>query len=64
MWQLGCIFYWAPQAATDVLSSGHMWSFGRTLVDFFDELVDLPGWPGRLGGVQVPRDLVIDLDRI
>jgi hypothetical protein len=64
MWQLGCTFYWTSRAATDVLASGHMWSFGRTLDDFFDDLVQLPAWAWAMSGVQVPRDLVIDLDRV
>ncbi|GAA0454962.1 hypothetical protein Aca07nite_68640 [Actinoplanes capillaceus] len=64
MWQVGCTFYWAPQAATDILASGHLWSFGRALDDFFDELGDLPGWAWALGGGQAPSELVIALDRI
>ncbi|GGN82153.1 hypothetical protein GCM10010112_59340 [Actinoplanes lobatus] len=63
MWQLGCAFYWAPQAATDVLESGHMWPLGRALDEFFDKLVSLPGWAWALGDVQVPHGLVITLDR-
>jgi hypothetical protein len=64
MWQLSCTFYWAASAATDHLASGHMWSFGRTLDEFFDEAIALPGWAWALGGVQAPSDLVIALDRI
>ena len=64
MWQLSCTFYWAAGAATDLIGSGHMWSFGRTLDEFFDEAIVLPGWAWALGGVQAPGDLVIALDRI
>jgi hypothetical protein len=41
-----------------------MWSFGRTLDDFFDEVLALPGWAWALGSLQAPSDLLITLDRI
>jgi hypothetical protein len=64
MWQLSCTFYWPPSTATDGLASGHLWSFGKTLDEFFDEAVALPGWAWALNGTQEPRDIVITLDQI
>jgi hypothetical protein len=63
-WQLSCTFYWSASAATDVLASGQLWSFGRPLDLFFDEAVALPGWAWALEGVRNPRSLVIVLDEI
>jgi hypothetical protein len=64
MWQLSCTLYWAPCAATDVLGSGHLWSFGKALDEFFAQAVALPGWAWALGGTQTPTDLAITLDEI
>jgi hypothetical protein len=41
-----------------------MWSFGKTLDEFFAEIAGLPGWHWALNGVQEPRDLVITLEEI
>jgi hypothetical protein len=64
MWQLGCTLHWTPSPATDVLASGHLWSFGKTLDEFFAEVPFLPGWEWALEGVQAPRDLAITLEEI
>jgi hypothetical protein len=64
MWQLSCTLYWAPSAATEVLASGHLWSSGKTLDEFFADAVVLPGWAWALDGVQVPQDLAITIDEI
>jgi hypothetical protein len=61
---LSCTFYWSADAATDVLASGYLWSFGRPLDLFFEEVVALPGWAWALDGVQAPRSLVIALDEV
>jgi hypothetical protein len=60
-WQLSCTFHWAPSTETGLLASGHLWSFGKTLDEFFDEAVALPGWAWALDGQRTPRDLEIDL---
>lgn len=64
MWQLSCTLYWARSAATDVLGSGHLWSFGLALDEFFAVALALPGWAWALDGAQAPRDLTITLDEI
>ena len=64
MWQLSCTIYWDPNAETEALASGHSWSFGKTLGEFFAEAVALPGWIWALAGGKEPRDLVIVLDEI
>ena len=64
MWQLSCTLYWAPSAATDGLASGHLWSFGKTLDEFFDEAVALPGWAWALSDAQAPHDFMIMLDLV
>jgi hypothetical protein len=63
-WQLSCTLYWPPSAATDGLASGHLWSFGKALDEFFDEAVALPGWAWALSGSQASQDVVIMLDQI
>jgi hypothetical protein len=63
-WQLSCTLYWSPSVATDILASGHLWSFGKTLDEFFTDAVVLPGWAWALDGVQAPQDLAITLDEI
>ena len=55
MWQVSCTLHWATSAATDVLASGHRWSFGKTLDEFFAEIAALPGWHWALNGVQSPE---------
>jgi hypothetical protein len=64
MWQLSCTLYWASSAATDALGSGHLWSFGRTLDEFFAEVGALPCWAWALDSEQAPRGLTITLDEI
>jgi hypothetical protein len=64
MWQLSCTLHWAPSATTDVLASGHLWSFGKTLDEFFAEAVELPGWAWALEGGQPPQDLAVTLEQI
>ena len=63
-WQLSCTLYWTPRAETEVLASGHLWSFGTTLDEFFAEAVVLPGWAWALASKQAPRDLAITLEKI
>ena len=64
MWQLSCTLHWAPNAETEAVGSGHLWSFGKTLDEFFAEAVVLPGWAWALDGVQAPQDLAIILDGV
>jgi hypothetical protein len=64
LWQLGCTIYWDPSPENSALASGHLWSFGMDLDDFFAEAVTLPGWAWALGGSQAPRDLVITFDEV
>ena len=63
-WQLSCTLYWTPNAETEVLASGHVWSFGKTFHEFFTEAVALPGWAWALAGRQAPRDLAITLEEV
>ncbi|XVV14871.1 hypothetical protein ACQP2X_11220 [Actinoplanes sp. CA-131856] len=63
-WQLSCTFHWSPSAGTEALASGHVWSFGKTLDEFFTEAVALPGWAWATAGTRAPRDLEIVLDEI
>lgn len=64
MWQLSCTLSWDPNPATDALASGDLWSFGRTLDDFFAEVAALPGWAWALTGSQEPRDLTITFEEV
>lgn len=64
MWQLSCTLHWAPSADTELLGSGRLWSFGKTLDEFFAEAVALPGWAWALDGSQAPRDLKITLAEV
>ncbi len=64
LWQLGCTIYWDPTPENSALASGHLWSFGMDLDDFFAEAVTLPGWAWALSGSQAPRDLVITFDEV
>ncbi|SNT29748.1 hypothetical protein SAMN05421812_104328 [Asanoa hainanensis] len=64
VWQLSCTFHWSARAETEALGSGQLWSFGRSLDDFFAEALALPGWAWALAGVRAPRQLTIELERI
>ena len=64
LWQLGCTIYWDPTPENSALASGHLWSFGMDLDDFFAEAVTLPGWAWALSGSQAPRELVITFDEV
>jgi hypothetical protein len=64
VWQLNCTFFWASSEATDALASGHLWSFGRTLSEFFDEAVELPGWAWALRASLVPERLSVTLSQV
>ncbi|GAB1644101.1 hypothetical protein [Krasilnikovia sp. MM14-A1259] len=59
VWQLSCTLYWAAHAATEGLGCGHLWSFGKTLDEFFAEAGALPGWAWALDSPEAPQDLVI-----
>jgi hypothetical protein len=64
LWQLGCTICWDPTPESSALASGHLWSFGMSLDDFFAEAVTLPDWAWALSGSQEPRDLVITFDEV
>jgi hypothetical protein len=64
MWQLSFTFFWASNEETDALASGHLWSFGRTLPEFFDEAVELPGWAWALRAPLAPRRLSLTLSQV
>jgi hypothetical protein len=64
MWQLRCTLHWTPNAETEALGSGDLWSFGMPLDDFFAEALALPGWAWALAGVHAPRHLTIELGQI
>ena len=64
MWQLHCTLHWTPDAETEALGSGLLWSFGRPLDDFFTEVLTLPGWVWALAGGQTPRHLTVELEQI
>ncbi|GIE92347.1 hypothetical protein [Actinoplanes regularis] len=64
MWQLSCTLYWAAGAETDGLGFGHLWSFGKTLDEFFAEAGALHGWAWALDGLDAPQDLVITLEAL
>ncbi|MFI7027056.1 hypothetical protein ACIBMZ_30620 [Micromonospora sp. NPDC049900] len=64
IWQLRCTLHWTPSAETEVLGSRVLWSFGMPLDDFFVKALSLPGWAWALAGVQAPRHLTIELDRV
>jgi hypothetical protein len=64
MWQLSCTFHWTRSAETEGFASGHLWSFGTPLDEFFAEAAALPGWAWALAGVQAPRDLEITLGEV
>jgi hypothetical protein len=64
MWQLSCRLYWATSTETESLASGHLWSFGRTLDEFFDEVVALPGWAWALDGRRAPVDMEVSLTEV
>ena len=64
MWQLHCTLHWTPDAETEALESGDLWSFGIPLDDFFVEALALPGWAWALAGVRAPRHLTIELGQV
>jgi hypothetical protein len=64
MWQLSCTLYWDSNPETDVLASGHLWSFGTTLTAFFAQAVTLPGWAWALSGSQRPQDLEVAMEQV
>ncbi|WP_412747785.1 hypothetical protein [Krasilnikovia sp. M28-CT-15] len=61
MWQLSCTLYWPAGAETESLAFGHLWSFGKTLDEFFAKAGALPGWAWALDCLEGPQDLVITL---
>ncbi|MFV2104490.1 hypothetical protein [Micromonospora sp. LOL_024] len=64
IWQLRCTLHWTPSAETEALGYRVLWSFGMPLDDFFAKALSLPGWAWALAGVQAPRHLTIELDRV
>ncbi|OJF15430.1 hypothetical protein BG844_04785 [Couchioplanes caeruleus subsp. caeruleus] len=64
MWQLSCTLHWASSTDTELLRSGHLWSFGKTLDEFFTEAVALPGWAWALDRSHTPKDLKIALTEV
>jgi hypothetical protein len=64
MWQLSCTLHWTPSAATESLASGDLWSFGKSLDEFFAEVVALPGWAWALDCPVAPLDLEILLSEV
>jgi hypothetical protein len=64
IWQLSCTLHWPPSAETEGLASGHLWSFGKTLDEFFTDAVALPGWAWALTGSAAPQDLAITLEEL
>ena len=46
LWQRGCTIYWAPTPENSALASGHLWSFGMDLDDFFAEALTLQAGHG------------------
>lgn len=64
MWQLSCTLHWDPNRETNALASGHLWSFGMTLEEFFGQVAALPGWAWALTGSQAPRDLATTLAEV
>jgi hypothetical protein len=64
IWQLSCTPRWPSSTATEGLGSGHLWSFGATLDEFFTDVVALPGWAWALKGSAAPTDLAITLEEV
>ncbi|GGR02127.1 hypothetical protein GCM10010168_18480 [Actinoplanes ianthinogenes] len=64
IWQLSCTLYWPSSVETEELGAGHLWSFGRTLDDFFAQAAGLAGWAWALKNPSAPRDLVIALEEV
>lgn len=64
MWQLACTFYWNATSETEALGSGHLWSFGMSLDQFFAAAARLPGWAWALEASEPPTDLEITLDMV
>ena len=64
LWQLSCTLYWPHSEATDAIASGSLWSFGKTVSEFFDEALELPGWAWAIRAPQAPREVSVTLDQI
>jgi hypothetical protein len=64
MWHLSCAFYYPFSAETELLGSGSLWSFGKTLDEFFADAVELPGWAWALRGSETPTGLAITLAEV
>jgi hypothetical protein len=64
MWQLHCTLHWTPDAETEALGSGQLWSFGMPLDDFFAAAAALPGWAWALAGARAPRELTLEIEEI
>jgi hypothetical protein len=64
MWQLCCTLRWSSSAETEALGSGHLWSFGMPLDDFFAEALALPGWAWAAACIRAPKHLTVELDQI
>jgi hypothetical protein len=61
MWQVSCAFYWDP---IESVGSGHLWSSGLTLDEFFARAVALPGWAWAIAGTAPHRDFAVTLEEI
>jgi hypothetical protein len=48
----------------NALASGSLWSFGRSLDEFFDDAVALPGWAWALNTSGRPAGLAIVLSEV
>jgi hypothetical protein len=64
IWQLGCTLHWPASADTESLASGNLWSFGKTLDEFFTDAVALPGWAWALKCSTAPQDLAITFEEL
>jgi hypothetical protein len=64
LWQLSCTFHWPCSEATDALASGSLWSFGKSVSEFFDEALELPGWAWAIQAPQAPHDVSVALDQV
>jgi hypothetical protein len=64
MWQLSCTLRWSSSPQTDALASGSLWSFGRSLDEYFEDAVALPGWAWALNTSLRPEGLAIVLSEV